>query len=229
MKYLKTSANLLLIAIVIALLSSCGGGGGGGNDDDDSGDENVVFSGNTSPAAIDGSNAEALGKAAGESVQHAENALSSAIPVIPAGSRNTPFGDVGSGYPAYYSVLAQALDAHGFSARTLDLPFCESGTAVLTDDSTGPTASGPHMFEVAFTNCVISDYRVNGLVTSDYGEVTTPLMNSTVTYHNFRITQISTGEVFFSQQHSYLRHSRHLHYYRRLPRLRREHTPYYHS
>ena len=174
-------------------MAACGGSGS--NNDEESevaSDEAVAFSGNTNPAAIEANNVIELGKAAGESVQHAASA-SAASPVIPKNAS----ADEGSAIPqGRNSAFLRILDVRIISNRTVDLPLCDSGTAVLTDDSTGPTVSGPLMFKQTFTNCAISDYIVDGVVFFDYEEVTTPFANSTRTYENLVITDVSTGDVF---------------------------------
>ena len=173
----STSTALLLAAFFITGCSSGGGGAAA---------PVTSYTGSTTPAAIDDTNAQAIGTTAGESIQPA------------ASTSNTPYGiSIDSSIDMKQLnklVLAVARQASNLPAG-LDFSneFCSSGTATSNDPS---STSGPVTLNVTFSNCVILDGNgetLNGIVNIRIDDISDSNSGFTATYSNFTVTDPVNG------------------------------------
>lgn len=173
---LSTSSALLLLGAFF--ITSCSSSGGGG----DTPAASTIYTGSTTPAAIDVNNAEAIGKAAGESVQIANS------------STGLPVGiTIDNGIAANLTEINKIIIAH---IDVLTLPagvdisadFCSSGTASATDP--GSVTSGPVDITATFNNCVLisSNITVNGTVKMHFDDIANTNAGLSITYTNFKVT-----------------------------------------
>ena len=171
---LSTSSVVLLAAFFI---TSCSSGGGG-----DTPAASTIYTGSTTPAAIDENNAEAIGKTAGESVQIANS--STGLPVGIA---------IDNGIAANLTEINKIIIAN---INILTLPagvdisadFCSSGTASATDP--GSVTSGPVDITATFNNCALisSNTTVSGTVKMHFDDIANTNAGFSITYTNFKVT-----------------------------------------
>lgn len=178
MKNLFRKSSYLLLTASLVLITSCSSSGGGGT-------SIVEYSGSTTPAAIDDTNAETIGTAAGESVQIADS------------STDLPTGILSDdGTPIDMTVINNVVIS---LARSINLPAgidvsaetCSSGTASVTDP--GQVTSGPITITITFSNCTLigDDVTVNGTATFHIDDVAAVDQVFTITYTNFTVTDAS--------------------------------------
>ena len=180
---LASTTVLLLGAFLIAGCSSGGssggvdGGGGGG-----SGTSGTTFDGNLDPAAIDATNVETIGKAAGESVQ-----LADATTILPGAASISSSSTVDQ----INNIIFSAADTSNLPAA-LDLSemFCDSGAVTSTDNT--PGESGEFTLTYTFASCVLKEtggsITVNGISTIHYDNFNNfPNTGFSITYSNFTV------------------------------------------
>lgn len=156
-------------------------GGGGGTTTGGS----TTFDGNTAPAAIDATNTEAIGKAAGESVQKADasTGLPGAIAI------NSPIN------------MDQINDIVLSTANSLNIPagidvpgVCSSGSASMSDTAAPPT-SGPYDMTITYNDCTVTNTNitVDGSAVIHYDDFSNPTTAFSITYNNFTVTDPVNG------------------------------------
>ena len=109
-----------LVALSLTL-SGCSGGGGESNNDtlNASAQEPIVFTGSTSPAAITRTNADDIGRAAGEAVVSASEMAYSNLPFIPL---PTPATEANAGF-VYLDAYAAVLSPDDSPAAETEVTF----------------------------------------------------------------------------------------------------------
>ncbi len=168
----------LLFSIIIAL-TGCGGGGGGG---DGGGSAGVTFNGNTAPAAIDATNAEAIGESAGEIVQKA-----AASTDLPSGITITNSIDMDQ----INSIVLSTVNALNLPAGAVITGICSSGSITIPDGN--PPSSGPVDYTFTYNNCVSGGITFNGTVAFHYNDINDPNAGFSLTYTNFSVVDPTSG------------------------------------
>lgn len=172
---ISTSTALLLGAFIITSCSS---------DDGTTGTTGTTFDGNSSPAAIDASNVEAIGKSAGESVQKAD--ASTGLPGAITITTSTDMNQINN------IVLATANISDLPASVDISSQICTSGTA----SSTFPTvSSGPADIVTTYSNCLVigSEITIDGKATIHYDDILNLTVNFSITYSNFTVTDPVNG------------------------------------
>lgn len=196
MKNIYKALNILLLSVAMALVPACDDSNSdsdnSGNDNsggDNSGGDNsggsVAFSGNTSPASINASNAENLGKASGEAVLNAYSSLD-----LPRGisSRGSISIDIdGIDIDGVNQIILSTIDALPLPIGQNVASFCSSGTASISGDFI--QTSGPVTFSLTYSNCVVSSVTFNGVVEVHYNDISNKSAGFTFTYNNFTVSE----------------------------------------
>ncbi|MCK5395958.1 MAG: hypothetical protein KAJ32_08195, partial [Gammaproteobacteria bacterium] len=179
-RFLPTNTPIIVFLSTL-LIASCGGGGG----DNSGSSTGITYNGNTSPAAIDASNSEAIGKAAGESVQIADT------------STNLPAGIVVSSsidMDTINNIIISIANSSNLPAG-LDVSanYCENedGSAITSDNP--PEASGEYDATITFSNCLITgtDFSVtmSGMSVTHIDNINDfPNTGFSIQYNNFTVT-----------------------------------------
>lgn len=182
----------IAIPAVLACFSliSCGGGGGGSDDD------GLTYSGNTSEAEVDSTNADKLAIAAtgGSSQAIASEAAQDNSPL-----RSSP---IHAKILDHSSHMAKMLSSSNRTAnQIIDPNPCTSGNIDVTSNSSGSSA------EITYNNCVLDDITANGRVTysqNSDGSFTFSYINFTVTYLGETHTLNMTAQCDSSYNCTYL-------------------------
>ena len=172
-----TSSSVLLLGTL--LITGCGSSGGG----DDGGTSDVTYSGNTSPAAIDATNVEAIGTAAGESV---EKAVSIGLPgVTGVVIDNTIDMDVINNI--VQTIVSRASLPAGVEEDFSEL-FCTSGTVI--GSYPGDPQSGPVDVTITFTNCAVigAPLTFDGVAIWHFNDINNLEAGFSINYKNFKVT-----------------------------------------
>lgn len=179
----KTFSNFtfLLLTASVALTTACSSG------EDSTATTATTFSGNTTPAAIDATNAEAIGTSAGEAIQIADASIG-----LPLGV------SIGSSVDmAQLNALVLATVNRSNLPAGIDISseVCSSGKATSTDP--GSVTSGPIDIVATFNTCVFigvgSDITVSGIVTIHFNDIDNPDAGFKITYTNFTVTDPVNG------------------------------------
>lgn len=173
---LSTSSALLLLGAFF--ITSCSSSGGGG----DTPAASTIYTGSTTPAAIDVNNAEAIGKAAGESVQIANSSTG-----LPVGI--TIDNGIAANLTEINKIIIANIDALTLPAGVdISADFCSSGTASATDP--GSATSGPVDITATFNNCALisSNITVSGTVKMHFDDIANTNAGFSITYTNFKVT-----------------------------------------
>lgn len=180
---MKNRYKLIIKAIallgIVGLLSFCGGGSGGGG-----GSSGVLFNGNTNPAAIDDTNAQAVGKSAGESIQNAD--ASTGLPRAASVTTQTPMDQI-------KNLIFSTINAPNIVIG-VDIPgVCDPGSVSI--DNLPTATSGPIEFTFVYTNCVVieSNITVNGSVFVHFDDFDDPNAGFTFVYSNFTVIDPVNG------------------------------------
>ena len=174
---LSTSSALLLIGAFF--ITSCSSGGGGDGDTPATG---TIYTGSTTPAAIDVDNAEVIGKAAGEAVQIANSSTG-----LPVGI--TIDNGIAANLTEINKIIIANIDALTLPAGVdISADFCSSGTASATDP--GSATSGPVDITATFNNCTLisSNTTVSGTVKMHFDDIANTNAGFLITYTNFKVT-----------------------------------------
>ncbi|MDH5426294.1 MAG: hypothetical protein OEY29_14995 [Gammaproteobacteria bacterium] len=185
------NTNKVLIPIImglVVLVSGCGGGGssaGGG----------ISYDGNTSPAGIDATNAELIGKAAGESIQVADGTTQLPVGISGTSTDLTPLNTV------FVNAAISSLETSPNlpAGITQDISYlCSSGSASVS--YTSNATSGPLSATETFNNCVLLDapaIKVSGRVEVYFSDISDPFGTGfTFTYSNFTMTDSVNATTF---------------------------------
>lgn len=175
--------KIFLLSLTLTLIgcggsSSSGGGGGGGTADD-----TTTFSGNTAPAEIDAGNAQAIGQAAGESVERAS--ASSTLPSAPIAFQASGPIDVSALTDLMLETAEQLAVPSGIEVEGV----CSSGTA-------SSTVEPPNRTVLTFNNCLLIDASatINGSAVIEFDDAfTNEDSGFTITYSNFSVTESGSG------------------------------------
>ena len=180
-RFLPTNTPIIIFLSTL-LIASCGGGGGG----DNGGLTGITYDGNTSPAAIDATNAEAIGTAAGESVQKAGS--STGLPLGVAIDNSVDMDKINN------IVLAAANRANLPAGIDMSDEFCTSGSVDGTDP--GNAQSGPVDVTVTFSNCkLIGDPIIlDGVAKAHFDDIGDPNTGFSFRYQNFKVTDTTNGQ-----------------------------------
>lgn len=172
---LSTSSALLLLGAFF--ITSCSSSGGG-----DTPAASTIYTGSTTPAAIDVNNAEAIGKAAGESVQIANSSTG-----LPVGI--TIDNGIAANLTEINKIIIANIDVLTLPAGVdISANFCSSGTASATDP--GSATSGPVDITTTFNNCALisSNITVSGTFKMHFDDIANTNAGFSITYTNFKVT-----------------------------------------
>jgi hypothetical protein len=172
-----TSSSAILLSAF--LISSCGGSGGG----DGGGAAGVSFAGNTSPAAIDADNAEAIGTAAGEAIQ-----IANASTGLPAGIA------VNDNLTEINNAIISQLDVFMLPAGIdMSSELCSPGSGTASTTDPGSAQSGPVNITITFNNCELTGtaITVNGTASMHINDIANIDAGFSITYTNFKVTDIN--------------------------------------
>lgn len=177
MNNLFWKSSSLVLAASLILITSCSSGGGG--------TAPITYSGSTTPAAIDGTNAEAIGATAGEAIQIADS--STGLPAGITSDNSTPID-----MTSINNLVISLANNHNLPAGIdVSAETCSSGSASVTDP--GNVQSGPVTITITFSNCVLIDNfstsatTVSGTVTLHYDDIADFDSGFTITYTNFTV------------------------------------------
>jgi len=177
MKKTRKHFKYIMLSAFILLGTACSSGGGGG-------DDGVTFDGNEAPAAIDASNAEAIGTGSGEAVQKAD--ASTSLPGALALGSSANVNQINS-------IVLSTADILTLPAAE-ELPgVCSSGSASISDV---PSAtSGPIEFTITYKTCAVTGTNIiaDGKAVLDFDDVGNPDAGFTITYINFKVTDPVNG------------------------------------
>lgn len=172
-----SKAKLALLISSTIVFTGCGGDDGGGA---------AATSINTAPAAIDITNAEDIGKAAGESILIADATNGLPTSVVASSTGLTEIDTI-------------FIDAANTVLNTADLPtgvdityqVCSSGTASITTAGT----TGPVDMTMTYSNCTLlgTTITATGTFVIHYDNISDPNAGFSFTYSNFTVTDSSTG------------------------------------
>lgn len=177
-----TSTTALLLGAF--MITSCSSGGGGSSNDGGGGGTGTAFDGNIDPAAIDASNSEDIGKAAGEAVQKAD--ASTGLPGAIAVSSSVNMEQING-------IVLATTNALNLPAGP-DVPgVCDSGSATVSD--TTPPSSGQYNITITYTACRVTgtDITVDGTASIRYDDFTDLNAGFSITYSNFTVTDPVNG------------------------------------
>ena len=179
------STNKLFLPFLMGLTILASGCSGGGSYTSSHGE--ISFSGNTTPAGIDATNAQIIGQAAGESIQIAE--ASDALPTAVSGTSTdlTPLNKL------FIDATKAAITASNLpTGIDISANTCSSGTASFT--STGNT--GPVDATMIFSNCTLigTTITASGRSSMHFDDIsdTTGTTGFSFTYTNFTITDTAS-------------------------------------
>lgn len=178
----KTFGKLifLLLTASLALATACSGGGGG------SSSNTTSYDGNTAAAAIDATNAKAIGTSTGEAIQIAD--ASNELPLGVAVGSSIDMAQINA------LVLASVKQSNLPAGLDISAETCSSGKASITEP--GSVTSGPVDLVAKFNNCVFIDdnnITVNGTVTIHFNDIADPNTGFRFTYTNFTVTDSVNG------------------------------------
>ncbi len=180
-KFMTTSLSSVLLLSAF-LMTGCSGGGG---DSNDGGSGGTIFDGNSSPAAIDIDNAEAIGTASGEAVQKAS---------APTGLPGSISASTSSDLDRINEIILSTADILTIPAASDAAAACDGGGSAHISDTPTPT-SGSVSVTITYDMCAISfggDSSIfNGTATLDFEDVNNPEAGFIITYSNFRVTDSS--------------------------------------
>ena len=185
MKKLITIACASTLLIGTLPLTGCGGG------DSDSNTNNTSYNGNTSPAAIDITNVEVIGKTSGESVQKA-----GAAGALPAGITV----DSSINLDKVNDIIISTTDILNLPAGIIIPDICNGGGSVETSNNL-PDQSGEYTSTSTFTNCIIADELIeppvsmtlNGTAVTYFKNINSETSPFSITYENFKVTDNING------------------------------------
>lgn len=176
-KFITLSASSMLL-LGAFFITSCSSGGGG------SAPAVTSYTGSTTAATIDASNAEVIGTAAGESVQIAGSStgLPSGVTIVNTTVDLTEINN----------IIISNLDVLNLPAG-IDISgqLCSTGTASSTNP--GQVTSGPVDITVTFNSCALlySDVTLSGTVKTHYNDIGDYNAGFTATYTNFKVTDVN--------------------------------------
>jgi hypothetical protein len=183
LKALNTFLGAAIIGTALTL-TGCGGGGSSSS----GGSASVSYSGSTSAAVIDQNNASTISVASGVAVQKAANSLNASFGV----SISTTSSSQLSANDANQTVT-NALVNYG----ALNMPAGVTQTGACGGSVSSTTAppssgSGPWSGTATFSNYCISggssgNTIMNGTVVFNFGDMSTPSVNSTLQFSNYSI------------------------------------------
>lgn len=173
---------VVFLSLSIALTTACSSGGGGGGPTPAAG--NATYNGITTPAAINASNAKAIGKAAGESVQVADSSI---------------------GLPTAISINKNSTDLNRLntvvlsSFNTLRLPSAAVIPGVCSNEPAGSASmsnnnlptSGPADLTLTYNNCDTGGITITGMATAHFDDMSNPNSGFTFKYTDFKVTDIN--------------------------------------
>ena len=171
-----TSSSVILLSAF--LISSCSSGGGDGG-----GATGVSFDGNTSPAAIDANNAEAIGTAAGEAIQIA-NASTGLPGTIAINDNLTEINN---------AIISQ-LDVFMLPAGIdISSQTCSPGSGTASTTDPGSAQSGPVDITITFNNCELTGtaMTITGTALMHINDINNIDLGFSITYTNFKVTDIN--------------------------------------
>ena len=177
--------SFLLLAAALILNTACSSGG-------DSGTTTVNI--NTAPAAIDDTNAEAIGTSAGEGVQKA--AASTNLPTAVEVSASSPDMDqINNTVISSFDLLNQPA-AYDLSS------ICETGT--VTSSNTTAAESGPYTSTITYTSCKLSssDTTVNGIAIIHFDDIGDPEAGFYIVYEDFTVSSPTSGTTTINWSYS---------------------------
>lgn len=183
-KYLTFPTSAAILSVLF-LITACSSGGDDGGDIE--GTSGITFSGNTSPAAIDATNIEAVGKAAGESVQIAN--ASTGLPLAISISSNSSI-DINE----INNIVISTFNIFMLPAGPEVLGICDSGSVTSPTTEASLPSSGPVTITFTFINCKIGTITFNGTSIISLTDIAL-LFDApfTINYINFAVTEPTNG------------------------------------
>lgn len=170
-KYLSGFVAFLVVVLGMSL-TACSGGGSS------SGASGISYSGNSSPAEIDGDNAQEIGEVAGESVRRAVGAdsLPSGVAIDPVISQqeiraiisDTVSASLGYTPSAANVVIDVSEDVCSSGSATVGYPESYLGVGYLE-------------MKLSYTNCIVEGILFDGVVEATFDDLEDP--NAAFSFH----------------------------------------------
>lgn len=174
---------------MVSLLNACGGSGG--NDDGTSSGGNqsgISYTGKETPAQIDNSNAEMIGKTSGEAVLQASTAS-----VLPTGIEITEQVDL---TPIHLSII-EASKSLALLPTGIDVSaeVCAGGGSA---NVSVPASSGRSVQEIVYDNCQFSfgneGFKIDGKVILTYEDILDVDAGFSISYQNVTVSGFQAND-----------------------------------
>lgn len=168
------------------LLTACGGG----SDSDDS--SALAFTGNDSPAVIDETNVEEIGKTSGEAILQAS--YSSSLPSAIVANDNADLDPVHEAILDHSRILSSLPSGLDVSAEV-----CTGGGSASTNT---PVFSGRVVLRITYDNCTLNNgsdsFTIDGKVIVIYEDVNDQTAGFSMEYRNVTVSGITDESAFLN-------------------------------